>query len=295
MEKTLLENDMQRFRFGETVTKEEVKTAYEIVIKVITLDKEKQMVQMHLHLVQAFFEDNKPINLAYVKEDIPIFERYYELIQSNDERNVVAKVCKWMGADRFGTVYISYASSNDDNPRIDDIEKRLHKLFELFDIPCEVYTNSNEKLISDFEKNIGKAKIVVVVLTDKYFKSSHCMNEWTLIHMDTRGKTILYVKNDDEMIRLNNKHVLKNGFNFDDSKYLKSINDHWKKKRRDYENIDRNVSQPTEVQISDSRHNFYREEFITINNYLRNIQLHKTSELCEFKVLDLIKDCIFHK
>lgn len=225
MEMTLLEQDMQQFHYGETVTKNEVKSAYEILSKVITEDLVKERIQFSLNYVLASFKENKPINIRFVEQDIPIFERLYELIPQ-DERKVVAKVCKWLGAERLCRVYISYASSDAENPRIDDIEKRLEEHFKLWNIPFEVYTNTNEKKISNFEKNIGKAKIVIVILSDKYFRSSHCMNEWTLIHIDTRGKTIVYVKYDQEKIKLNSKKVLNNGFDFDEPKYRKSIDEH---------------------------------------------------------------------
>ncbi len=47
--------------------------------------------------------------------------------------------------------------------------------------------------ITEFEQEIGNAKYVVVVLSDKYFISPHCMYEWDLIHKDTTGKKIYYV------------------------------------------------------------------------------------------------------
>lgn len=186
-------------------------------------------------------------------------------------------------------VYISYARSDDDNPRVDGLKKRLEHLFKKANIKYEVDTNTDDKIISDFEKRIGKGQIVVVILSNKYFRSSHCMVEWQNIrNSDTPNRKIIYVKFDEEDINVNGE-IIRNGFDLGNTKYLTSLTDYWDDKRRKYEKIDRNVVEPTEVEIKDSENNFYKETFRRMNNFLRNISYYKTSDVCEFEIVDEIK------
>ena len=54
--------------------------------------------------------------------------------------------------------------------------------------------------IPEFEREIGRAKKVVVFLSDKNFISPHTMYEWVFIHQNRKVKTIRYVYYTDEKI-----------------------------------------------------------------------------------------------
>ena len=116
-------------------------------------------------------------------------------------------------------VFVSYASSSktlyanfaehtaepdDKNRERDSFVKELLDELDAEGIEYEIDTESVEGgSITDFENRIGCAKNVVVVLSDKYFISPHCMYEWDMIHKDTTGKNIYYVYFTGETIRCN--------------------------------------------------------------------------------------------
>ncbi len=83
------------------------------------------------------------------------------------------------------------------------------------------------------EKIIGEAKNVIVILSDKYFTSPHCMYEWKVIHENAEKKNIIYLRNDAERIKRVSKveeSFLSDGFKgFDLTKieYKHSLYDRW--------------------------------------------------------------------
>lgn len=185
-------------------------------------------------------------------------------------------------------VFISYARNKiEEKQHHADIRERLVKLFDLSGI-CYVNDVGNyDTQISTLEKMFGLCEVVVVILSNKYFKSEHCMFEWACIHhnhYENDGRKIIYVKYDEEKIILDENCILENGFNFNNANYEKKISDYWKGKRSDYENGDRSV-----VQCQNAKHGFYLEDLREMQDILRETPYHKTSEICEFTILQEIK------
>lgn len=81
-------------------------------------------------------------------------------------------------------VYFSYAWANTEHP---DIEKDVEKLCELLEDNNIFYKRDKENLcpyrwsINDAEKEIGEGAAIIVVISEKYLRSLHCLHEWNQI------------------------------------------------------------------------------------------------------------------
>ena len=86
-------------------------------------------------------------------------------------------------------VYISYAWANEANP---DLEADVNTLCELMERNGIYYKRDKENLcpyrwsIHKAEEEIGEGCAVIVVVSEKYIKSLHCMHEWHLIRENGR-------------------------------------------------------------------------------------------------------------
>ena len=185
-------------------------------------------------------------------------------------------------------VFISYArNKKEEKQHHADIRERLVKLFDLSGIRYVNDEGNHDTQIPTFEKWFGLCEVVVVILSDKYFKSEHCMFEWACIHhnhYDNDGRKIIYVKYDEEKIFLDENCVLENGFDFQNANYEKNISDYWKYKRTMYEKGD-----CSEFQCQNAEHGFYLEHLRKMKDFFRKTPYYKTSEICEFTILQEIK------
>ena len=81
-------------------------------------------------------------------------------------------------------VYFSYAWATDEHPDIEDDVNNLCNVLEENDI---YYKRDKINLcnyrwcINDSEIEIGEGAAIIVVISERYLKSLHCMNEWHLI------------------------------------------------------------------------------------------------------------------
>ena len=127
-------------------------------------------------------------------------------------------------------VYISYASKSkriydeyakhkvtlvDNRQERDTFVNNLEKSLKLPGINYKIDREDVEGgSITDFENEIGNAAIVVVVLSDKYFISPHCMYEFDMIHKSKttptgKVKKIYYTYFDGEIITAEDGTVFK--------------------------------------------------------------------------------------
>ncbi len=93
-------------------------------------------------------------------------------------------------------VYISYAWNDYNHPGYEHLEDGVNILCDLLRSNGIEYARDKENLcpyrgnIIQAEAEIGKADVVIVVLSEKYLHSLHCMYEWCLIskkgNVDTR-------------------------------------------------------------------------------------------------------------
>lgn len=82
--------------------------------------------------------------------------------------------------------------------------------------------------LNEFEKKFENARLVIVILNDKYLTSEHCMNEWKNIHKSLNCKKIFYIKyNEEKIIGKNKKVICKNGFDLKNNKYRALLYEYW--------------------------------------------------------------------
>jgi hypothetical protein len=130
-------------------------------------------------------------------------------------------------------VYFSYARNSSRKPEWETISDCVDKLLDQFDAENIEYRLDKRDIgagdrISDFEKEIGmKSEVVVLVFSDKYFRSMHCMYEFVQIKKSLQSfpnKRLFCIKSGD--------------FNLADIKYIMDLEHYWGDMRQDYEAIE---------------------------------------------------------
>ena len=92
-------------------------------------------------------------------------------------------------------VYFSYAWANDEHPDLEDDVNVLCKLLEENHI---YYKRDKESLcpyrwnIQEAEKEIGEGSAIIVVISERYIKSLHCMNEWHFMRKNGKIETRIF-------------------------------------------------------------------------------------------------------
>jgi hypothetical protein len=106
------------------------------------------------------------------------------------------------------SIFLSYAWNTEE-----EFIKSLYKsLKRKFNILIDNEDMENQGRISKFMTEIGKGKIIIVALSDKYLKSPFCMNELYEIYVnagmnaDTFAKRVFPIRLED--INLSNKEVV---------------------------------------------------------------------------------------
>ena len=127
-------------------------------------------------------------------------------------------------------VYFSYARNNNAKPEWMHISDCVDIIVEKFQRENIEYRLDVRDLltgdrISGFEKEIGhKSHTVVIVFSDRYFRSMHCMNEYMQIRQSLKNNP--------------NKRMLciKCGtFNLSDMQYIRELERFWTNKKAEYE------------------------------------------------------------
>ncbi|MBO7439055.1 MAG: toll/interleukin-1 receptor domain-containing protein [Bacteroidales bacterium] len=130
-------------------------------------------------------------------------------------------------------VYFSYARNSTKKPGWDHISDCVDELLKIFEQENIEYRLDKRDIgtgdkISDFEKEIGwKSEAVVLVFSDKYFRSPHCMYEFVQIKKSLElypQKRLLCIKSGD--------------FNLSDVNYIMELERFWSNKRQEYEEIE---------------------------------------------------------
>lgn len=175
----------------------------------------------------------------------------------------------------FDVVYISYAQNDVQNPHVADIVFCFIDLFKRLNIQYRIDVENTTKSVFDFISEFENAKIVIIVMSDKYFRSSNCMIEWVNIHRHINSsKVILYIKYDEEQILLNNGVVLSNGFDLDNADYLSFLNAIWKEKKTKCSN-----AYSSDILNRNAKDGFYLSVFPKICSLMRTTVCYKTSIL----------------
>ena len=118
-------------------------------------------------------------------------------------------------------IYVTYARNDRNHPgweHISDIKETIVKA--LRDNNIDVYDDDGDikagDSITEFEKEIGASEFTILIFSDKYFRSHHCMYEFTEIKkaVDERKKRKLI--------------CIKSGnCKLDDAAYIEGLRDYW--------------------------------------------------------------------
>ena len=176
-------------------------------------------------------------------------------------------------------VYISYAQNDEQYPRVGDIVHRFINLFQQLNIKYRIDTENNGKNVYDFICEFERAKKIIVILSDKYFRSRNCMIEWINVQNNLNAKKkIIYIKYDEEIIKLNDGSVLSNGFDLSNNLYLSQLQTEWRQKQLKWHSHNSNYK-PSEIEKRNAEDNFYFTTFSKIYKLITNPPCYTTSEL----------------
>ena len=134
-------------------------------------------------------------------------------------------------------VYFSYARSSNKKPGWEHISDCVESILKEFDSQNIEYRLDTRDIaagdrISDFEKEIGwNSEVVVLVFSDKYFRSMHCMYEFVQIKKALKkypNKRLLCIKSGD--------------FHLADTNYIYELENYWGNVKQEYEVIERHHS-----------------------------------------------------
>lgn len=123
------------------------------------------------------------------------------------------------------SVFISYSWGGESEKFAEEIEEKLES--RGVNVIRDKKSLKYKGRISDFMKEIGSGKAILLILSEKYFKSVNCMFELLEIYRNSRSdrdefiKPIVPVLVDNSLINKEKR-----------SEYLK----YWKTKREEYEN-----------------------------------------------------------
>ena len=132
---------------------------------------------------------------------------------------------KYLNSDN--PVYFTYSRNSVEKAEWKSIADVVDDLLKTFRKENIKYSVDKEDIkvgdkISAYEHEIGDAKYVIIILSDRYFYRYHCMFELCNILKNTEGKTIKYIKSGN--------------FNIQSLEYRKKIKDYWVQQKALIEN-----------------------------------------------------------
>ena len=163
-------------------------------------------------------------------------------------------------------VYFSYARNSSRKPEWTHISDCVEKILDQFkqqniEYRLDVRDIGAGDKISDFEREIGwNSEVVVLIFSDKYFRSLHCMYEFVQI------KNALKKHPEKRLICIKSGNV-----DITDLKYIIEVEHYWGDIKQEYETIEihhlRNHSGTEEAAYANG---FYLEDIRTLNEFLGN-------------------------
>ncbi len=164
-------------------------------------------------------------------------------------------------------VYFSYARNSSRKPEWTHISDCVEKILDQFrqnniEYRLDVRDIGAGDKISDFEREIGwNSEVVVLIFSDKYFRSLHCMYEFVQI------KNAFKKHPEKHLICIKSGNV-----DISDDKYIIEMEHYWGDIKQEYETIEfhhlRNHSGTEEAAYANG---FYRDDIRTLNSFLGNM------------------------
>ena len=153
---------------------------------------------------------------------------YYTSIFMEGNTNLPAK-----SINEGRPVYFSYSRNSSRKPEWEHISDCMEPLLEAFRANNIKYRLDKRDIgmgdkISDFENEIGwNSEVVVIVFSDKYFRSMHCMYEFKQIKSALEHypqKRLMCIKSGD--------------FNLSDVNYIRELERYWNTQKVEYEDVE---------------------------------------------------------
>lgn len=167
-------------------------------------------------------------------------------------------------------VYFSYARNSIRKPEWEHISDCVTKMLDIFseqniEYRVDVRNIGSGDKISDFEKEIGwNSEVVILVISDKYFRSLHCMYEFVQI------KQALKKHPEKRLICLKSGNV-----DLSDQKYMMEVEHYLGDQKQEYETIDfHQLRSHSETEKAAFKNGFYLNEIRTIKSFFNNYTLY---------------------
>ncbi|MBR4679381.1 MAG: toll/interleukin-1 receptor domain-containing protein [Bacteroidales bacterium] len=164
-------------------------------------------------------------------------------------------------------VYFSYARNSQKKPEWEHISDCMDKLLEAFHEKNIEYRLDKRDIgtgdkISKFEEEIGwKSEVVVIVFSDKYFRSMHCMYEFVQIKRALEQypeKRLMCIKSGD--------------FNLSDVNYIMELERYWGNEEQDYKDIEyHRLREHSETERAALQNGFYMEDIRKLYSFFSSI------------------------
>ena len=164
-------------------------------------------------------------------------------------------------------VYFSYARNSKKKPEWEHISDSVETLLETMtaknlEYRVDVRDIGTGDKISKFEQEIGwKSEVVVIIFSDKYFRSMHCMYEFVQIKNALKqypDKRLMCIKSGD--------------FNLADINYIMELEDYWIDQKKEYEKIEyHRLRNHSGTEKSAWQNGFYLEDIRNLYSFFSEI------------------------
>ena len=163
-------------------------------------------------------------------------------------------------------VWFSYAPNSDENPEwshIADCVEQLTDIFKAQNIEyCINETWGSNASISEYEKNIGwKSDVIVLVFSDRYFRSLHCMYEFVQIKnaiKENPQKRLFCIKSGD--------------FNLSDINYILDLEHFWGDQKQEYDEVSYHKTRPiTNAEEEAHNNGFYMADVRSLYSFFSTL------------------------
>lgn len=183
-------------------------------------------------------------------------------------------------------VYFSYARNSSRRPEWEHISDCVFPLLDaLTDNHLEYRVDVRDigvgDRISKFEEEIGwNSEVVVIIFSDKYFRSLHCMYEFVQIKNALKeypNKRLICIKSGD--------------FNLSDLNYIRELEHYWGNQKLEYEDIEyHRLRSHTGTEIAARENGFYIEDIRNLYSFFSAINYSNASSIdYESIVGDIVK------
>lgn len=164
-------------------------------------------------------------------------------------------------------VYFSYARNSSRKPEWEHISDCVETLLETMtannlEYRVDVKDIGMGDKISKFEEEIGwNSEVVVIIFSDKYFRSMHCMYEFVQIKNALKQypqKRLMCIKSGD--------------FNLSDVNYIMELEDYWNDQKKGYEKIEyHRLRNHSGTEIAAYENGFYLEDIRNLYSFFSAI------------------------